>query len=93
MTLMPVFLGTVPQWTVEALATTFPNLVGHLAYGAGLGVIFYLLEARYSPWWIPRRQAEAVRVVRRKEQVLTAAPALWTLMIATGLTLSILLGR
>ena len=37
LTLMPFFLGTVPQWTVEAVATTFPNLVGHLAYGAGLG--------------------------------------------------------
>ena len=84
LTLMPVILGTAPQWTVEAVATTFPNLIGHLAYGAGLGVIFYLLEARYSPWWIPRRQAEVVRVAHQKEQVLTSAPALWTLLIATG---------
>ncbi len=74
------------------MATTFPNLIGHLTYGAGLGVIFYLLEARYSPWWIPRRQAEGVRVAHLIEQVLTSAPALWTLLIATGLTLSSLLG-
>ncbi|MCH8897759.1 MAG: hypothetical protein IIC33_05645 [Chloroflexi bacterium] len=92
LTLMPIFLGIAPQWTVGAVATTFPNLIGHLAYGAGLGVTFYLLEARYSPWWIPRRQAEVARVAHQKEQVLTSAPALWTLLIATGLTLSILLG-
>jgi hypothetical protein len=91
-TLMPIFLGSVPQWTVGAVASAFPNLIGHLAYGAGLGVIFYLLEARFSPWWIPRRQAQAVRVARQKEQVLTAAPALWTLLVAIGLTLPVLLG-
>lgn len=92
LTLMPLFLGTAPQWTVAAVATTFPNLIGHLAYGVGLGVIFYLLEAHYSPWWIPRREVAVVRVAHQKEQVLTSAPALWTLLIATGLTLSILLG-
>jgi uncharacterized membrane protein YagU involved in acid resistance len=91
-TLMPVFLGSVPQWTVGAVASAFPNLIGHLAYGAGLGVIFYLLEARFSPWWIPRRQAQAMRVARQKEQVLTSAPAMWTLLVAIGLTLPVLLG-
>ena len=91
-TLMPIFLGSTPQWTVGAVASTFPNLIGHLAYGAGLGGIFYLLEARFSPWWIPRRQAQAVLVARQKEQVLTAAPALWTLLVAIGLTLPVLLG-
>jgi uncharacterized membrane protein YagU involved in acid resistance len=91
-TLMPIFLGSVPQWTVGAVASAFPNLIGHLAYGAGLGVIFYLLEARFSPWWIPRRQAQAVRVARQKEQVLTSAPALWTLLVAIGLILPVLLG-
>ena len=92
LTLMPIFLGTTPQWTVEAVAAAFPNLVGHLVYGAGLGITFYLLEARYSPWWIPITQVEAARVARRKEQVLTSAPALWTLLVAIGLTLPILVG-
>ena len=91
LTLMPIFLGGTPQWNAAAVAATFPNLVGHLAYGAGLGVIFYLLEARYSPWWVPRRRAEVESVARYKEQVLTPAPALWALLIAAGLTLPILL--
>ena len=91
LTLMPIFLGGTPQWSVAAVAAAFPNLIGHLAYGAGLGVIFYLLEVRYSPWWVPRRRAEGVRVAHHKEQVLTSAPALWAFLIAAGLTLPVLL--
>ena len=91
LTLMPIFLGSTPQWTVEAVAAAFPNLIGHLAYGAGLGITFYLLEARYNPWWVPRTEAQAARVARHREQVLTSAPALWTLLVAVGLTLPVLL--
>ena len=91
LTLMPTFLGGGPQWSVEAVAQAFPNLVGHLAYGAGLGLVFYLLEARYKPWWIARNEMQAAQVARRKEQVLTAAPAVWTLLVLVGLTLPVLL--
>ena len=92
MTLMSVFLGSTPQWTAEVAAATFPSLIGHLSYGAGLGITLYLLEARYSPWWIPRRQREEAQVQRRREQVLTSAPALWTLVVVISLTLPVLLG-
>ena len=91
MTLMPIFLGSTVQWTVEGMAATFPNLIGHLAYGAGLGITFYLLEARYSPWWVPRTRAQVARVAHQKEQVLTSAPALWTMLVAVGLALPVLL--
>ena len=91
LTLMPISLGGTPQWSAAAVEATFPNLIGHLAYGAGLGVIFYILEARYSPWWVPRRRAEVAREAHYKEQVLTSAPALWALLIAVGLTLPVLL--
>ena len=93
LTLMPVFLGSTPQWTVEAVARVFPSLIGHLVYGAGLGVIFYALEARYSPWWITRTQAESALVAHRREQALSSGPALWTLVIIIGLTLTVLLGE
>ena len=93
LTLMPVLLGAAPQWTTQAAATAFPNLIGHLAYGGGLGITFYVLEARYNPWWIPRTEVEAARVARRKEQVLSSAPALWTLLVVIGLTLPILLAQ
>ena len=91
LTLMPIFLGTSPQWTIEAWAAAFPNLIGHLAYGAGLGIMFYGLEARYRPWWITRTEAGAAVVAYRQEQVLTAAPALWASSVAVGLTLPVLL--
>ena len=51
-----------------------------------------LLESRYKPWWVPQRQVDAIRVERRKEQVLTSAPALWTLVVVISLTLPVLLG-
>ncbi len=93
MTLMPIFLGLGPQWSVGGIASTFPNLIGHLAYGAGLGITFYLLEARFNPWWVPRTEGQAARVALHKEQVLTSAPALWTLLVAVSLTLPVLLAN
>jgi uncharacterized membrane protein YagU involved in acid resistance/succinate dehydrogenase/fumarate reductase cytochrome b subunit len=92
LTLMPYFLGTTPAWTADVAAQVFPNLIGHLGYGAGLGITLHVLEARFTPWWIPQWRAEAVRVERRKEQVLSSAPALWTLVVVISLTLPVLLG-
>lgn len=90
LTLMPIFLGSTPQWTAEAWVATFPHMIGHLAYGAGLGVMFYWLEARYSPWWVTRTQAGAAMVAYRKEQLMTSAPALWALLVAVALTLPVI---
>ena len=72
-----MLLGTAPRWTAAIAAGLLPSLVGHLLYGAGLGVAFHLLEARYSPWWIPHTHLEAAAAAHRREQVLTSAPALW----------------
>ena len=93
LTLMPVFLGSTPQWTANAVCSVFPSLIGHLVYGAGMGITFYLLETRYNPWWITRSQAEAGRVARRREHASSSGPALWTLIIIIGLTSLVLLGR
>lgn len=92
LTLMPVLLGGLPQWHLTAVADTFPALIGHLAYGAGLGITFYLLEARYRPWWVSRTKAEAARIAQRKAQIHTSAPALWVLVVVIALTLPVLLG-
>ncbi len=92
LTLFPVFLGATPQWSSEAAATAFPSLIGHLAYGASLGATFYLLEARYRPWWVPRDQAHATRVALRKQRLQTSAPTLWALVVVISLTLPVLLG-
>ncbi len=91
LTLMPALLGAAPQWTVQAAAALFGSLVAHLAYGAALGVAFHLLEARHNPWWLPRTRMEETRVARRKEQLLSSAPALWALVVVIALTLPIVL--
>jgi uncharacterized membrane protein YagU involved in acid resistance len=91
LTLAPIMLGAAPRWTAPAAAALLPSLVGHLAYGAGLGVTFHLLEARHSPWWIPRTEMEETAAARRREQVLTSAPALWALVVVIAFILPILL--
>jgi uncharacterized membrane protein YagU involved in acid resistance len=91
LTLQPLWLGAPPQWTVEGGSALFGSLIGHLAYGAGLGLAFHSLEARHSPWWVPRTRAEEARVARRKDQLLTAAPALWALVVVIALALPVIL--
>jgi len=92
LTLMPILLGAPPQWTVEAAAGALGSLIGHLLYGAGLGITFYLLEAHHNPWWIPVRQVQATRIKRRKAQVFTSAPALWVMVVIIALTIPVVLG-
>jgi uncharacterized membrane protein YagU involved in acid resistance len=93
LTLLPVLLGGSPQWNADAVAATFPSLVGHLAYGAALGLAYFHLEARISPWWLARTQAEADRARLRRQETLTAAPALWSLIVLVALTVPLLVGR
>ncbi len=91
LTLAPVILGTTPAWTVEAAAAAFPSLIGHLAYGAGLGLTFHALEARYSPWWITRTEAEGARMAGRRIEATSAGPALWALLVLVAVLLPVVL--
>ena len=90
-TLLPLWLGGAPQWSAAGAAAAFPSLVGHLAYGAVLGVTFFWLEARYSPWWVSRKQAEAALALRREEHLRSYAPAVWTLVLLIALTIPLTL--
>ncbi|MGH9224056.1 MAG: hypothetical protein ACRD2W_09820 [Acidimicrobiales bacterium] len=90
LTLLPVLLGGSPRWDAEAVVATFPSLVGHIAYGAALGVAYFRLEARVSPWWVARTEADADRARLRRQETLTAAPALWSLIVLVALTVPLL---
>ncbi|MGP4052829.1 DUF6789 family protein [Streptomyces sp. 2A115] len=90
LTLLPVLLGAAPQWSATALAVSFPSLVGHLAYGAVLGLVYQRLEERVSPWHLTRSEATAARAAARHEQTLSAAPALWSLITCVALLIPIL---
>jgi len=87
LTLAPIILGATPAWTVDAAAAAYPSLIGHLAYGAGLGLAYYALEARYSPWWITRTAAEATRIAGRRAEADSAGPALWALLVLVAVAL------
>jgi hypothetical protein len=89
---MPVLLGSPPQWTATFAAESFAALVGHLVYGAAVGIVVFLLEARYRPWWVSRSAAEEYQISRRKDQILTSAPALWVLIVVMALTIPLFLG-
>ena len=91
LTLLPFLLGSTPQWNIDAAIAAVPSLIGHLLYGIGLALTFFYLESRYNPWWQPRRQMEAERALRRREQLFTASPALWVMIIIISLTLSVIL--
>jgi uncharacterized membrane protein YagU involved in acid resistance len=92
LTLLPVFLGGDPTWQADQVARTFPSLVGHLAYGTGLGLTFYLLEIRYDPWWLPRSTALTARVAARRAALESSAPAVWTLVVLMAFTVTVAVG-
>ncbi|MBI3943799.1 MAG: hypothetical protein HY326_12355 [Chloroflexi bacterium] len=92
LTLLPILLGVTPNWSIAIAAGLTASLIGHLGYGAALGIVYYVMEAHYSPWWVPANRLEAQRVARRKEQVLTSAPALWVLIVVIALTIPVVLG-
>jgi uncharacterized membrane protein YagU involved in acid resistance len=93
LTLAPIILGTTPAWTVAAATIAFPSLIGHLAYGAGLGLAFHALEARYSPWWITRSEVELRRMNARRAEASSAGPALWALLVLVSVLLPIVLAE
>ncbi len=69
LTLVPVLQGRGPAWTAKAAAAVLPNLVGHLVYGALVGISFYALVTLYlrrhpeSAAEAPSIQVEAPRRV------------------------------
>ena len=91
LTLLPVLTGGPPHWSAAGIAAEFPSLVGHLAYGAALGAVYYRLETRTNPWWFSRSTAEAERVAAQRDQTLGSAPALWALIVMLALTIPVLL--
>ncbi len=91
-TLFAVLTGHTPDWSADSTAPRTASLVGHLVYGAVLGVGFHYLESRHNPWWQPRRARLEARARRRRRQLQTSAPAIWALVMLIALSLPIIFG-
>ena len=61
MTLMPFFMGMGlgVNWTVAAIGQAMPSLVGHLIFGAILGVTYRWLQNRAGDPSVSSGQAKA----------------------------------
>jgi len=91
MTLMPLLLTGVCDWSTNAASALLPSLLGHLIYGAVTALIFFLFDRRYTRSLLlnPRTSARELRRLRPLE---TPAPALWLFALGLGVLLPILLG-
>ncbi len=91
MTLLPLLLTGVCDWSTDAAAALLPSLLGHLIYGAVTALIFFLFDRRFTRSLLldPRTSA---RGLRRLRPVGTPAPALWVFALSLGVLLPILLG-
>jgi len=91
MTLLPLLLTGVCDWSTDAASALLPSLFGHLIYGAVTAVVFFLFDRGYTRTLLldPRT---STREFRRFRPVGTPAPALWLFALSLGVLLPILLG-
>ena len=95
LTLFPILLRQPVDWSLATAALRYPSLVGHLLYGAGLGLFFQYLARRYDTelsgraW--PGGPGRPVQPPARYRPAGTPASALWIVTLGLGVMLPLLL--
>ena len=91
LTLMPILLGHAPTWTMQAADLLLPSSLGHVIYGAAMGLVFFWLESQHAAGLLlDKRYASYEARLRRPPG--TLAPALWLVVLGLGVVLPIVLG-
>jgi hypothetical protein len=91
MTLLPLSLTGVCDWSPGAATTLLPSLLGHLIYGAATAFVFFLFDRRYTRSLLLDARTSA-RELRRLRPRSSPAPALWLFALSLGVLLPIMLG-
>ena len=94
LTLLPILLGGGPQWSAPAVQAAFPSLVGHIAFGVGLGASFHVLETRFGSGRLQRRLGGgwdgAQREQAGEDEDARGGPGpLWAVLLVLLLTLPV----
>jgi hypothetical protein len=91
MTLLPLLLTGVCDWSTDAASALLPSLFAHLIYGAVTALVFFLFDRGYTRSLLldPRTSRRELRRIRPAG---TPAPALWLFALSLGVLLPILLG-
>ncbi len=93
LTLFPILLRQPVDWSLQTVVGLYPSLLGHLLYGAGLGLFFQLLARRYDAELGGRaplgtqgtRYAHQEICPPNRRAAGTPASALWAVTLAGGL--------
>jgi hypothetical protein len=91
MTLLPLLLTGVCDWSTDAASALLPSLLGHLIYGFVTALVFYLMDSNYTRSLLLDPRAAALEL-RRTHSAGSPAPALWLFALGLGVLLPIMLG-
>ena len=98
-TLFAMLLRQPVDWSLPAVVGLYPSLVGHLLYGAGLGLFYQFLARRFDAELCGRAQLGSLgtrfelqgRRGPRRRCAGTPASALWVVTLTLGVMLPLLL--
>lgn len=96
LTLFPILLRQPVDWSLPTVVGLFPSLVGHLLYGAGLGLFFQILARRYDDALSGRTRpgtqgARLAASLARQRTAGTSTPAVWAVTLVLGVVIPLLL--